>query len=299
MLSPSGLELRVRGLHAQNRSATEAVAGQRVALNITGPRLSKDVVARGDWVLHPDIHAPTAAMDARITLLPDVPRAMRQDTQVHLHIGRRACDGAGIAAGSRSAGAGGGGDGSADTAAADRRVGAATGSSCATPVRPVRSAAAWSWIRFRPGAGDARHSGWHNSCALEAGDRAEALRGLLAVAPGWTDQLSFMRARNVRQADRAAQIAAVPAVAAGGLILSPEAYDRIRNAVSAALTAHHRSSPELPGLQPERLRLSLPDRPPAAGVCGIAGGVAAGRRGCPGWTVVPPARPSGLIVAAR
>ena len=87
VLSPSGLELRVRGLHAQNRPATEAVAGQRVALNITGPKLSKDVVARGDWVLHPDIHAPTAALDARITLLPDAPRALRQDTQVHLHLG--------------------------------------------------------------------------------------------------------------------------------------------------------------------------------------------------------------------
>ncbi|MDR3664547.1 MAG: selenocysteine-specific translation elongation factor, partial [Mycobacterium sp.] len=42
LLSPSGLELRVRGLHAQNQPAREAVAGQRVALNITGQRLSKD-----------------------------------------------------------------------------------------------------------------------------------------------------------------------------------------------------------------------------------------------------------------
>ena len=87
VLSPSGLELRVRGLHAQNRPATEAVAGQRVALNITGPKLSKDMVTRGDWVLHPEIHAPTAALDARITLLADAPRALRQDTQVHLHLG--------------------------------------------------------------------------------------------------------------------------------------------------------------------------------------------------------------------
>ena len=42
---------------------------------------------RGDWVLHPEIHAPTAALDARMTLLADVARAMRQDTQVHLHLG--------------------------------------------------------------------------------------------------------------------------------------------------------------------------------------------------------------------
>ena len=58
-----------------------------------------------------------------------------------------------------------------------------------------------------------------------------------------------MRARNVREADRAALIAAVPAVAAGGLILSPAAFDGVRAAVLAALAAHHRASPELPGLQ--------------------------------------------------
>ncbi len=50
MLSPPGIELRVRGLHAQNRPAEMAVAGQRVAVNVTGQRLSKDAVTRGDWV---------------------------------------------------------------------------------------------------------------------------------------------------------------------------------------------------------------------------------------------------------
>ena len=69
VLSPSGLELRVRGLHAQNRPAAAAEAGQRVALNIAGPRLSKDAVARGDWVTHPDLHAPTTRLDVRFRLL--------------------------------------------------------------------------------------------------------------------------------------------------------------------------------------------------------------------------------------
>src|ERR1700761_1664216 len=38
MLSPPGIELRVRGLHAQNQPCQAAVAGQRVALNVTGQR---------------------------------------------------------------------------------------------------------------------------------------------------------------------------------------------------------------------------------------------------------------------
>src|SRR6185295_14129352 len=87
MLSPPGIELRVRGLHAQNRPGEEAVAGQRVALNVTGQRLSKDAVARGDWVVHPNIHDPTARLDVRLTLLADSSRALRADALVHFHLG--------------------------------------------------------------------------------------------------------------------------------------------------------------------------------------------------------------------
>src|SRR5262249_39488110 len=86
-LSPPGIELRVRGLHAQNQPREEAVAGQRVALNVTGQRLSKDTVTRGDWVLHPEMHAPTAHLDVRLTLLADAARALRADVPVHLHLG--------------------------------------------------------------------------------------------------------------------------------------------------------------------------------------------------------------------
>ena len=87
MLSPPGIELRVRGLHAQNRAGREAVAGLRVALNVVGPRLSKDTVTRGDWVLHPAVHVPTARFDVRLTLLGDESRALRADAPVHLHLG--------------------------------------------------------------------------------------------------------------------------------------------------------------------------------------------------------------------
>ncbi|HSU06121.1 MAG TPA: selenocysteine-specific translation elongation factor, partial [Acetobacteraceae bacterium] len=85
LLSPPGLDLRVRGLHAQGVAAGEAIAGQRAALNITGPRLSKLSVTRGDWVLHPDLHAPATQLDVRLRLLADaVPP--RPDTHVHLHL---------------------------------------------------------------------------------------------------------------------------------------------------------------------------------------------------------------------
>jgi selenocysteine-specific elongation factor len=268
VLSPSGLELRVRGLHAQNKPAAEAMAGQRVALNITGPRLSKDVVARGDWVLHPDIHAPASGMDARIELLADAARAMRSDTQVHLHLGAVHVMGRvslldrdrlepGQAALVRLTlqqpiGA----------LAGDRIVLRDTGATCTVGGGVVLDP-------FPPRRGRRTPVRLAQLAALEVSDVVEALHGLLAVAPGWTDQALFMRARGVPLADRAGLIAAVPAVAAGGLILSPAAFDRLRAAILAALAAHHRVSPELPGLQTERLRMAMAERPPVAGFVGV------------------------------
>ena len=269
VLSPGGLELRVRGLHAQNKAAVEAVAGQRVALNITGARLSKDVVARGDWVLHPDIHAPTAGIDAAITLLPDVARVMRHDTQVHLHLGAAHV--------------------MARVSLLDRErlepghaalvrltlqqpIGVLAGDRIV-----LRDTGATSTIGggvvldpFPPRRGRRTGGRLAQLAALASPDTVEALRGALAVAPGWTDETLFMRARGVPAATRALVVASVPAVAAGGLILSPAALERIRNEVLAGLAAHHRASPELPGLQIERLRMLVAERPPVAGFAGIA-----------------------------
>jgi selenocysteine-specific elongation factor len=268
VLSPSGLELRVRGLHAQNRAAGQAVAGQRVALNITGPRLSKDVVARGDWVLHPDIHAPTAAMDAAITLLPDAARAMRQDTQAHLHLGaahvmvrvsllereRLEPGQAGLVRLTLQQPIG--------VLAGDRIVLRDTGATATIGGGVVLDP-------FPPRRGRRTVGRLAQLEALRVSATVEALRGLLAVAPGWTDEALFMRARGVPAADRAGLIASVPAVAAGGLILSPAAFERIRAEVLGGLAAQHRASPELPGLQTERLRMLVVERPPVTGFAGI------------------------------
>ena len=239
-----------------------------MALNIAGPRLSKDAVTRGDWVLHPDIHAPVAAMDVRIALLADAVRALRQDTQVHLHLGaahvmvrvslldrdRLEPGEAALARLSLQQPIG--------ALAGDRIVLRDTGATCTIGGGVVLDP-------YPPRRGRRTDGRLAQLGALEVFDAVAALRGLLAVAPGWTDAGLFMRARNVREADRAGVIAAVPAVAAGGLILSPGAFDGLRDAVVAALGAHHRRSPELPGLQAVRLRLAVLERPPVAGFGGV------------------------------
>jgi selenocysteine-specific elongation factor len=266
LLSPSGLEVRVRGLHAQNRPADQAVAGQRVALNIAGSRLSKDVVARGDWVLHPDLHAPVASLDAKVRLLPDAARALRQDTQVHLHLAaahvmarvslldRERLEPGGTAlvrlALQQPVGA----------LSRDRLVLRDTGATATIGGGAVLDA-------FPPRRGRRTPVRLSQLAALDVTEPAVALRGLLAAAPGWTDRAAFVRGWNVT--DPASLIASVPAIAAGALFIAPGAFDRIRGAVLAALAAHHRSAPELPGLQAERLRLAVPGRPSPAGFAGV------------------------------
>ena len=86
-ISPLGIEVRVRGLHAQNRKADSGVPGQRCALNIVAPQLDRRDIARGQWLLSAPLHAPTQRIDARLALLPGEARALRHWTPVHIHLG--------------------------------------------------------------------------------------------------------------------------------------------------------------------------------------------------------------------
>lgn len=76
MISPLGLTARVRGIHAQNRKASQGVAGQRCALNLAGDGVTKDAVHRGDLLLAPELHAPTARIDAELSLLGSEPKPL-------------------------------------------------------------------------------------------------------------------------------------------------------------------------------------------------------------------------------
>ncbi|NWL77533.1 selenocysteine-specific translation elongation factor [Pseudomonas taiwanensis] len=87
VLSPSGKTVRVRGLQARNQQVEEAQAGQRVALNITGDRLSLDQIHRGDWLLAPALLAPTTRVDIDLRLLSSEPHDFAHWTPVHIHLG--------------------------------------------------------------------------------------------------------------------------------------------------------------------------------------------------------------------
>ncbi|MBI3053289.1 MAG: selenocysteine-specific translation elongation factor [Betaproteobacteria bacterium] len=85
MLSPSGIEVRVRTLQQHGQPASQAVAGQRCALNLSGADLAQ--IGRGDWLVAPALHAPTQRMDVRLQVLASETQPLKHWTPVHLHLG--------------------------------------------------------------------------------------------------------------------------------------------------------------------------------------------------------------------
>jgi selenocysteine-specific elongation factor len=84
---PSGRTGRVRGLQVHSSAVTEAVAGQRVAMNIAG--LDRDEVARGDIVAAPGTLSVTDRFDARFVYLSSNDRPFASGARVHVHHGTR------------------------------------------------------------------------------------------------------------------------------------------------------------------------------------------------------------------
>ena len=86
VVTPSGFEARIRGIHAQDRPAARARAGERCALNLSGRDIESGAIARGDWIVDRELHAPTDRIDVRVQVLPDETRALRHWTPVHAHL---------------------------------------------------------------------------------------------------------------------------------------------------------------------------------------------------------------------
>ncbi len=87
LLSPLGIPVRVRSIHAQDRPAEEAWGGQRCALNLAAAGFDKSLVERGNWMLEAPAHAPVQRIDLRLQVLKSEARPLRHWTPVHFHLG--------------------------------------------------------------------------------------------------------------------------------------------------------------------------------------------------------------------
>jgi selenocysteine-specific elongation factor len=81
---PSGVEVRVRSIHAQHRSSEVGRAGQRCALNLVG--VDKSGLRRGDWLADARALCPSTRIDVRLHwIAPDAP--LKDRAPLHVHLG--------------------------------------------------------------------------------------------------------------------------------------------------------------------------------------------------------------------
>ncbi|MBI3924174.1 MAG: selenocysteine-specific translation elongation factor [Armatimonadetes bacterium] len=86
---PLGLDTRVRGLQVHGREVDEAVAGQRVAVNLAG--VEPGQVTRGQVIAPPGLMSPAERLDVRLEVSPQLDRPVKQRAPVRFYAGTREC----------------------------------------------------------------------------------------------------------------------------------------------------------------------------------------------------------------
>ena len=261
LLTPSGLEARVRSLHAQNRAAAVGRAGERCALNLTGPRLSKDAIRRGDWVVSPELHAPTDRPDVRLHVLPSEGQPLKHWSPVHVHLGSAHVMGrVALLEGDRLA--------PGDTALAqlvlEDKIGALAGDRVIlrdpSAIRTIAGAAVID--PFGPPRNRRSQRRLAELVALGVAD-ADVLPKLLRLESGFVETGRFGQSRNLRPVDVDRLLHAAGGAKLEGFGFLAETLAEARKDIVETLAAHHASKPDASGLQPERLRVALRKRWPA------------------------------------
>ena len=265
-LSPRGLDVRVRGIHAQNRQADAGQAGQRLALNLAG--VDRADVRRGDWVVAEALHAPTQRFDARVRLLAGEGRPLAHWTPLHLHLGAEdvgarvmLLEGAAVAPGHSAL----------VQLSLERPIGALHGDRFILRDQSALRTIGGGVVvdAFPPASRRRREQRLAALAAMEQATPAAALASMLALeSPYGIDARSFAVQWNLSDAEREATLAAVPhrelSDAGQHLLFAAGQVERYTSRIAEHLGAHHRKSPDSPGLTPEQLQRAVRDKPSAA-----------------------------------
>jgi len=260
VLTPSGLEARVRSLHAQNRPAEIGRAGERCALNLTGPRLSKDSVRRGDWVVSTELHAPTDRTDVRLKLLTSEGQPLKHWSPVHVHLGAAHVMGrvALIEDDKLAPGASG-----LAQLVLEEKVGALAGDRIILRDPSATRTVAGATVIDPFGPPRNRRSE-RRRAELAALDNADAavLPKLLRLESGVVEMARFGQSRNLRPAEVESLLRAAGGESLEGFGFLGQTLEAARLDIVDTLKAFHAAKPDAPGLQPERLRVTLKKRWP-------------------------------------
>lgn len=248
VLSPGGVEVRVRAIQERGQSTSRSVAGSRCALNLTG--VAVEQIMRGDWIVAPPIHAPTQCLDTRVRVLGSEEHPLKHWTQVHLHLGASDVSARVVIRGGKALAPG---DSGIVRLVADRPLAALHGDRFI--LRDQASARTiGGGLVLNPFAVRARASRSHSLqlAAMEHADPGEALAALLAVSPQGVSLTRFEQTLNLTKEHSQRLLASCDAV----VVDKQERTALLRKTTSTTgqrileeLARFHRDSPRAPGAE--------------------------------------------------
>jgi selenocysteine-specific elongation factor len=265
----AGMDVRIRGIHAQNAQAEAGRAGQRCALNLAGTGLDKSLVKRGDWIVAGNVPEPVRKIDVDLRVLAGEAKPLAHWTPVHVHLAARETTGRIALLGGEAIPPGSAG---LVQIVLDEPVGAVHGDGLIVRDQSAQRTIGGGQVIdvFAPARGRARPERLAYLAAMRERDDASALSALLDAAPAGVDLDRFAAARNLTDADMEALVELVDMktlpTAAGRLAFSEARWQAVRDAVIDALAAFHRANPDVVGPGDNRILSGTGVRlPPAAG----------------------------------
>ncbi len=85
VITPAGIQVRVRKLQRHGSATERAHAGERCAINLAN--VEQATVSRGDWLVAAEAHHPTDRLDVHLKVLISEVGLLKHWTPVHVHIG--------------------------------------------------------------------------------------------------------------------------------------------------------------------------------------------------------------------
>lgn len=255
VLSPPGLDARVRELHVQDRPAATGHAGERCALALKGDFEKKDV-KRGMWLVDPTLHLPVSRFQAELRV-PLSQQAVKHMQTVHLHLGTEDIVGRVALLDCRNVEPGGN---ALVELLLQRETPALRGDRfILRDAGAQRTVAGGRVLDIFP---PARHKRTPQRLALldqmRNDDPAATLRLLAAQSPTGVNLENFALAWNLDEEAAAAlwrdiglKVCGKDHAATG---VSPATWERLRAQLLDSLEDEHMRSPDMIGVEPERLR---------------------------------------------
>jgi len=255
VISPAGIQARVRKLQRHGEGVQQARAGERCAINLA--HVEQTALSRGDWLVAPAAHHPTSVLDVRVKVLDTEAGPLRHWTPVHVHIG--AADVPARLAMRRGAAIAAGEDALARLRL-ERPVNAVHGDRFILRDQSAsRTVAGGSVVDPQPDVRRPRPLHAQVLQALEAPTAPEALSQLLRTGERRADLDWFARVFGwpVQRVEAAVPADAVRVAAGSRLALDACWVDELHQRMMQRLRDFHRDHPDASGIELEEMRRAI------------------------------------------